>query len=71
MVKAGFLPILRIMAVAAIKAKLAFMHIILTVAGITFGWSLAIFCLWLVATLAFCGAMFIFKDKACFVMLED
>lgn len=59
------------MAVAAIKAKLAFMHIILAVAGLTFGRGLAIFCLWFVATLAFCGAMFIFKGKARFVMLEE
>lgn len=71
MIKAGFLPILRIMAFAAVSAKLAFMHIILAVASLTFGRSLAIFGLWLVATLAFCGAMFIFKDKACFVMLEE
>jgi len=59
------------MAVTAINAKLAFMHIILAVAGLTFGRSLAIFCLWFVATLAFCGAMFIFKDKTRFVMLEE
>ena len=71
MVKAGLFPIFRIMAVAAIKAKLAFMHIILAVAGLTFGRSLAIFCLWFVATIAFCGYMFIFKDKTRFVMLEE
>lgn len=49
MIKSGFLPILCIMAAAAIKAKFAFMHIVLTVACLTFGRSLAIFYLWLVA----------------------
>lgn len=70
MIKAGFLPIFCIMAVAAIIAKLAFVHILLAVAGVTFGRCLAIFCLWLVAIRTFRKFMFIIKDKICFVVLE-
>lgn len=70
MVKTGFFPILCIVAVAAVKAKFTFVHIFLVVAGIAFGRSITIFCLGFVATLTFCGAMFILKNKARFIVFE-
>src|SRR4030065_337087 len=50
MIEAGFLPVLRVMAVSAIGAKFAFVHVILDVTDVTFGRRIPIFCLWVIVT---------------------
>ena len=70
MIEAGFFPALCIMAFAAVRAKFVFMRILLVVAGIAFGRGITILRLWLVATITFGGAMFILKNKTCFVVFE-
>src|SRR4030066_8540 len=70
MIEAGFFPVLRVMAVSAIGAKVAFVHVILDVTDVTFGRRIPIFCLWLMATRTFGRFMFILKNIIRFVMIE-
>src|SRR5574340_245513 len=69
-IEGGFLPVLCVMAAAAIKAELAFVHIVLLMAGVAFGWRLAIFQLGFVATLALGGLVFVFENETGLVVLE-